>query len=186
MTQPLWLSSTLWATKIWQHLRLRSGERLRNGSRLPFPLLPALIFPQKTGCVDIKADENGKKVMKLKVEEKPQRGVIWKLPVKGREDLQIVCSRAKDATIAVPEIGFATGTEEKTNIDTIYNHIGQAIFKLEYLATESSEPQHREQITKVTEELRKCLDCDREWTFVLRDPSGMSEIKKENVNVNYF
>lgn len=132
-------------------------------------------------------------MMKLKsgiVPEKQQagkqQGIIMKLPIKDRKDLQIVCSKAKDATLAVPEIGFSTGAEEKTVIDTIYNHIGQAIFKLEYLATESAEPQRREAIIRTTEELRKCLDCDRQWTFVLRDPSGLSEIQKEGVNIENF
>jgi C4-type Zn-finger protein len=137
--------------------------------------------------VEVKTDEkSGKKLMKLKEEKAPQKGVIMKLPIKDRQDLQIVCSRATGATFAVPEIGFSAGAEEKTVIDTIYNHIGQAIFKLEFLATEAAEPQRRKAITDTTEELRKCLDCDREWTFVLRDPSGQSEIKKEGVDTQSF
>jgi mediator of RNA polymerase II transcription subunit 31 len=136
--------------------------------------------------VEVREDEDGHVVMRAKeMETAPTRSVTIKLPIKKREDVQVVCVKSPAATVVIPEIEFEIGNDGKRAIDTIYNHIGQAIFQLEYYASHV-EATKKEAINATLEQLRKCLDVDFEWTWVVNDPSGMSEMSDhEALEVTY-
>lgn len=111
------------------------------------------------------------------VEGPPTKGFTMKFPIKTREDLHVVCVKSPAATITIPEIEFSIGNDGKRAIDTIYNHIGQALFQLEFYASHC-EAEKKEAINATVSQLRQCLDNDLEWTWVIEDPSGMSELAK--------
>jgi len=83
--------------------------------------------------------------------------------------------KSPDATIYIPEIEFSCGNDGKSRIDTIYNHVGNYVFDLEMFATKCDEERKR-LILETVSMLRKCLDLDMEWTWVLVDMSGVSEM----------
>jgi len=85
--------------------------------------------------------------------------------------------KAPDATIYIPELEFSFAGNDKRIIDTIFNHIGGHIFTLEMFA-QRSEAERKRLILETVDMLRKCLDLDIEWTWVLVDPSGQSEIER--------
>ena len=68
----------------------------------------------------------------------------------------------------------------KKVFDTIYNHIAAAIFNLEIHVRQVSE-EHKVHLNATLDELRRCLDCDFEWTFVVKDPKGQSEVNSPEV-----
>eukprot|EP01127_Copromyxa_protea_P000314 TRINITY_DN10255_c0_g1_i1.p1 TRINITY_DN10255_c0_g1~~TRINITY_DN10255_c0_g1_i1.p1 ORF type:complete len:222 (-),score=60.99 TRINITY_DN10255_c0_g1_i1:87-752(-) len=138
----------------------------------------------RLGCVELRTDENGVPEMRLKPQsgtEATPKSTIMKLPVKTREDLQVVCVKSPAATISIPEIEFEIGNDGKRVIDTLYNHISQALFQLENYS-HHCEADKKQAIIDTVESLRKCLDLDCEWTWVVSDPSGMSELT-DNPNV---
>lgn len=124
----------------------------------------------------------------MKAKEMPEleaTGFTMKFPIKTREDLQVVCVKSPSATVTIPEIEFSIGNDGKRAIDTIYNHIGQALFQLEFYSSHC-EPEKKEAVLSTVNQLRQCLDLDFEWTWVVEDPSGMSEISnKDAVEITY-
>lgn len=137
--------------------------------------------------MELKVDEQGYTIMRAKeiTETEPANAFTLTFPVTKREDLQVVCAKSPAATITIPEIEFSIGNDGKRAVDTLYNHIGQALFQLEFYASHCDE-EKKAAINATLEELRKCLDVESPWTWVVEDPSGMSELDtQENVQVTY-
>ena len=73
--------------------------------------------------------------------------------------------------------------EWNRHIDTIYNHIGSAIFNLGQHARsnrENMDEATREKIVDTVIALNLLLDVDNPWHFVVEDPSGLSAFKPED------
>jgi len=136
-------------------------------------------WARKLGCLEFTEDELGFLVFRMKeneIENKiRQAGFTLTLPIRTREHLQVVCVKSPDATIYIPELEFSCGADEKTVIDTIYNHVCHHIFTLEIYAKQC-EAERKFYILETVEMLRKCLDLDMLWNWIIVDPSGKSEI----------
>jgi len=135
---------------------------------------------KRLGCLEVKTDEQGMTVFRMKpTREEHQRksGFTMSLPIRTKQHLQLLCVKSVDATLYIPEIEFSVGTDEKTQIDSIYNHIGGHIFTLELFAQKVDE-ERKLLILETVGMLRRCLDLDMEWTWVLVDPSGKSEMEE--------
>mmetsp|Transcript_12295 Transcript_12295/g.37878 ORF Transcript_12295/g.37878 Transcript_12295/m.37878 type:complete len:296 (-) Transcript_12295:61-948(-) len=104
------------------------------------------------------------------------------LNVKSSQDLWRVCMKAADATIEIPELEFQIGSDQRRKIDSIYNHIGAAIFNLGSHVREAGSSMNEDTKNKIVDTihlLNLLLDVPRPWTFIVHDPSGMSEIKPD-------
>eukprot|EP01126_Amoeba_proteus_P037718 TRINITY_DN3902_c0_g1_i5.p1 TRINITY_DN3902_c0_g1~~TRINITY_DN3902_c0_g1_i5.p1 ORF type:complete len:175 (-),score=44.37 TRINITY_DN3902_c0_g1_i5:127-651(-) len=140
---------------------------------------------KRLGVVEFK-EENGL-LMRIKEENLERKGFTIIFPIRERADLQVVCLKAPGAIVSIPELEFQMGNEDKKVVDTIFNHIGNAIFTLDLYASQSAQDQ-KQQILDTVDQLRRCLDLDFEWTFMLEDQTGRSEIKasKEKFQQIFF
>jgi FK506-binding protein 4/5 len=100
-----------------------------------------------------------------------------------RPDLWRVLMLHPGAMAEIPELEFEIGADHKRRVDSIYNHIGGAIFNLERhveMLGEDGEQASRERqgIMDVCDELRKVLDMEGgPYTLVVTDPGGLSAFK---------
>ncbi|KAA8493938.1 Zinc finger protein ZPR1 [Porphyridium purpureum] len=96
-----------------------------------------------------------------------------------RDDLFRIFLKAPDAVVEIPEMDFEMGLDRKRRIDTIYNFVSTARLNLEmYLnSNRHMQPTLLGTIRQTVEALEKLLDMDTPWTFVVHDPSGLSEFK---------
>eukprot|EP00298_Acanthocystis_sp_HF-20_P001113 c11510_g1_i1.p1 GENE.c11510_g1_i1~~c11510_g1_i1.p1 ORF type:complete len:236 (-),score=95.61 c11510_g1_i1:60-725(-) len=137
--------------------------------------------------IHIETRPDGKKVFRL-VDPPAHQAKHTKMTVhvKEKSDLWRVCMKSENSRIVIPEIEFEIGSDSKRHIDTIYNHIGQAIFNLESFVTEDTRYTAEEKLNifETTEKLRGLLDLENPWTLILDDPSGLSAFKpSEGVEV---
>mmetsp|Transcript_32367 Transcript_32367/g.62209 ORF Transcript_32367/g.62209 Transcript_32367/m.62209 type:complete len:226 (-) Transcript_32367:3044-3721(-) len=96
-----------------------------------------------------------------------------------RKDLWRVCLKAPNATVVIPELEFEIGADSKRKIDSLYNHIAGAVFNLStYVRSNAGLPESdQEKISAAVDGLTKLLDVEKPWTWVLKDPQGLSDIK---------
>lgn len=139
-----------------------------------------------------KKEDNGRWFFKI-LPEPPQSE--WKptrmtLHILNRSDLWHVCLKSPHARIEIPELEFEISTDGKKAIDSIYNHIAGAIFNLgNYVssARHTLSPDHAGKIMETVEALNVLLDVEKPWTWIVHDPSGMSEFKPmRDVLVEYL
>jgi hypothetical protein len=133
---------------------------------------------KRIGVVEFKEDEQGILVFRpipLPDDHVKTSGFTMTLNVKTKQHLQVVVVKSPDATIYIPEVEFSCGCDGKTQIDTIYNNIAGHIFNLELFSQKVDEERCR-LLLETVDQLRKCLDLDMEWHFVLVDPTGVSEM----------
>jgi len=137
---------------------------------------------KRIGIVEFKEDEQGFLVFRPRPTNHDNdnikaSGFTMSLSIKTKQHLQVVVVKSPDATIYIPEVEFSCGIDGKTQIDSIYNCIAGHIFNLELFAQKVDEERAR-LILETSNLLRKCLDLDMEWNFVLVDPSGASEMEQ--------
>lgn len=99
------------------------------------------------------------------------------------EDLWRVFHKSKWGRLTVPSLEFEIQADGQRHIDTLYNHIGNAVTNL--AAHASSLPQGDENCPKVkiletVEALNEMLDVQEPWDMVMYDPSGVSEISPDS------
>eukprot|EP00798_Chlamydomonas_sp_ICE-L_P021791 gene21791-28811_t len=88
-----------------------------------------------------------------------------------------VCYKSTYATIEIPELEFEISADGKRHWDSIYNHIAGAVFNLSnHCKGNGMSPDHQAKIGDCVASLNLLLDMDREWTFILHDPTGLSTI----------
>lgn len=125
-------------------------------------------------------DEKGRLVIKLKPEPPPEE---WKptrmtMRITDRKQLWSVCVKSQHARVEIPEMEFEISADGKRKIDSIYNILGSAIFNLgTHVRTTGAgmSDDHKEKIMECVEQLNKLLDVDEPWTWVVHDPSGLSQ-----------
>jgi len=91
--------------------------------------------------------------------------------------LETTLFKAAGAVLEVPSLEFEIGAAHKRHIDSLYNHFSEARQELEQTASTTEDKVQKEGILKAAEEIRNLLDVDSPVVLVIRDPSGLSEIK---------
>ncbi|GIL88759.1 hypothetical protein Vretimale_17208 [Volvox reticuliferus] len=102
------------------------------------------------------------------------------LTIQNRSDLWRVCLKSPHARVEIPELEFEISADGKKHIDSIYNHITQAIFNLgNYVSSTRATmpPDTAARIMETVEQLNVLLDVETPWTWILHDPSGTSVVK---------
>eukprot|EP00961_Rhodomonas_salina_P272565 3683112-Rhodomonas_salina.3 len=114
---------------------------------------------------------------------------IKKFVVATREDLWRVCHKAPSAVLELPDIEFEIGADAKRKIDSIYNHIGSAVYNLSmHVSTLGKQlsNDHKEKIGETVQQLNALLDVEKPFTILLHDRTGISEIvPEEGVETSY-
>jgi C4-type Zn-finger protein len=128
--------------------------------------------------IEVSTDEKGRKVFKVKPEPPREE---WKplkmtLTIADRKDLWNVCFKSQYARVEIPEIEFEFSSDGKRHIDSIYNHIGSAIFNLgRHVNGVALSDDHKNKIMDTIIVLNIMLDVEKPFTWVMYDPSGQSE-----------
>eukprot|EP01134_Creolimax_fragrantissima_P004150 CFRG4150T1 len=144
-------------------------------------------FIKKIGHVEVKIQDDGsisdgQLVFRLKLklqdntERVPRQHV---LKITSRDDLWRTCLKAKDSKIVVKELEFEIGADGKRHIDTIYNIMGNAVFKLSLHARQAADglgEENRAKIMATVQDLEDLMDVKREWTLIIEDPTSDSEV----------
>eukprot|EP00877_Chromochloris_zofingiensis_P000781 jgi/Chrzof1/10703/Cz05g09120.t1 len=128
----------------------------------------------------VKKTENGRVFFQVKPEPPKEewRPVKMTVHVNDVKDLWRVCLKSPHARIEIPELEFEISADGKRHIDSIYNHIGSAVYNLgNYVRQPGSglSDDHKEKIMDTVLALNEYLDVPKPWTWILHDPSGMSE-----------
>lgn len=138
-------------------------------------------LPENAAQLEARA-RAGVQKFRMKPPPPPEECVPTKLSIRvtTREDLWRVCLKAPHATACIPELEFEVGPDSKRHIDSIYNHVAQAIFNLTTHMRNNKGAfvdADTENIADTLAALTGLLDLERPWTWEVKDPNGMSEIK---------
>merc|ERR1711998_175040 len=103
--------------------------------------------------------------------------------INSTKDLWRVCLKSKGARVWIPEIEFEISADGMRHVDTVYNHIADAIFKLgqhvqEQAAAGVAEDE-RFTIMDTAAALNIMLDVEDPWTWIVHDPDGLSTFKPD-------
>ena len=96
---------------------------------------------------------------------------------------------APEASIRIPHLEFEIGSDSKRSIDTVYNHITNAVWNLSaHLRSQVGEGAEQTEtsmnILETVDSLEKLLDLDEPWELIVDDPTGASQFKpSEGVEV---
>jgi len=102
------------------------------------------------------------------------------IEIKSIPDLYRVVLKPPEARIIIPELEFEIGRSNEKTINTIWNHIAQAVFNLGLQAKQGTWSE--DVLNKVSDTLgalNNLLDVNQPWTFVIDDPSGTCICKPE-------
>eukprot|EP00195_Chlamydomonas_chlamydogama_P006353 CAMPEP_0202896696 /NCGR_PEP_ID=MMETSP1392-20130828/5645_1 /ASSEMBLY_ACC=CAM_ASM_000868 /TAXON_ID=225041 /ORGANISM="Chlamydomonas chlamydogama, Strain SAG 11-48b" /LENGTH=226 /DNA_ID=CAMNT_0049582139 /DNA_START=48 /DNA_END=725 /DNA_ORIENTATION=- len=130
--------------------------------------------------IETKVDEKGRLVFRVKPEppQEEWRPVKMSLRIADREDLWNVCYKSPYARVEIPELEFEISPDGKKRTDSIYNHIAGAAFNLGTHVRGGAMPEeHRAKIMECCTQLHELLDLNTPWTWVLHDPSGLSQFQ---------
>lgn len=139
-------------------------------------------FLEQLPHVELKSRETDN-MLQLKVKPPPPpeewRHKTLTFHITQLSDLHRVCLKAAEATIEIPELEFEISPDRKSRIDTIYNHVGSAIFNLgsHVRMNPGMETDTANKIIDTVIALNILLDVEKPWTFVVKDPTGFSDIK---------
>ena len=129
--------------------------------------------------VEVRLNNKGAAEFRVLKPDPGARPCTLTLRVKDRTDLWRVLFKAPDARIEIPQLEFEVGQANKRHIDSVYNHISNAVWNLsshirgrtdlsaEYVAS----------ITQTIEGLTELLDGESPFDFVIHDPTGFSVFK---------
>ncbi|TPX56224.1 hypothetical protein PhCBS80983_g04676 [Powellomyces hirtus] len=127
--------------------------------------------------VQTQRDEEGN--VRFRVEPEPEqkdwvpRTLI--VNVTERSQLWNVLLKSPYGALEVPEMEFAIQRNGVKRVDSLYNHIGNAIFELgAHVRTVPLSRDHNDKIVDCIGSLNELLDVPLPWTCVVLDPSGIS------------
>eukprot|EP01059_Diplonema_ambulator_P029690 TRINITY_DN4936_c0_g1_i1.p1 TRINITY_DN4936_c0_g1~~TRINITY_DN4936_c0_g1_i1.p1 ORF type:complete len:313 (+),score=124.53 TRINITY_DN4936_c0_g1_i1:36-974(+) len=123
---------------------------------------------------ELSVNERGTTVLKLKKDvEGPPRKMT--LQVTERKLLWHVLMQAPDARITIPELEFEIQPMGERRIDTIYNHIGAAVWNLgQYVRDANLSTDVENKILDTIHCLNAALDVENPFTIVVDDPTSRS------------
>ncbi|KAI8826136.1 uncharacterized protein EV422DRAFT_155056 [Fimicolochytrium jonesii] len=128
--------------------------------------------------VETKTDDTGRLVFRFKPEVPQSEWVArrWTLRITDRSQLWWVLYKSPHARIEIPELEFEISADGNRRIDTLYNHIGAAVFNLtEHIRGSDLPPDQQEKTLDCIQGLETILDVDKPFTIVVHDPSGLSD-----------
>ena len=130
--------------------------------------------------IDVRKGDRGIAEFKVLPPDPDALPTTYTLEVAKREDLWRVLYKSADACVRFPALEFEIGADSKRRIDTVYNHITNAVWNL------SSHLRGREgdvpsetvaSITETVDALTAMLDVEEPFTLVVDDPTGVSLFK---------
>ncbi|KAJ3187178.1 hypothetical protein HDU85_007216 [Gaertneriomyces sp. JEL0708] len=137
--------------------------------------------------VQTQTDESGKVRFKVLPDPSAEDWVPRRLVLRitDRSQLWNILLKSPTAALEIPEMEFAIQPNGVKKIDSLYNHIGNAIFELgSHVRTVSLSGDHQDKIVDCITSLNDLLDVSAPWTCVVADISGISEFSDmSNVEV---
>lgn len=130
--------------------------------------------------IEVRKNERGIAEFKVLPPDPDAAPTVYTLEVSKREDLWRVLYKSPDATVRFPAIDFEIGADSKRRIDTIYNHITNAVWNLSshLRGREGDVPSETvSSITEVVDQLNAMLDLEEPFTLIVDDPTGASQFK---------
>jgi len=136
--------------------------------------------------------EDGKLVFKVLPEPDPStwRPSRSELKITRRDQLWITFLKSPHARVEIPELEFEISASGQRHVDSIYNHIANAIWNLGNYAKANRGRIAESSVSKITDTLivlNQMLDVDFPFTWVVHDPSSLSDFNPSNeVTGNYL
>lgn len=131
--------------------------------------------------IETRHNEEGVAQFKVLPPDPDAQPTIYTLHVKDRKDLWRVLFKSPDATVRFPSIEFEIGSDSKRRIDTVYNHITNAVWNLSShmrgQAGEGQSSEHAAAFAEVVDTLNAMLDVDEPFDIIVDDPTGVSTFK---------
>lgn len=140
-------------------------------------------FLQAMPHIEVRTNEAGVAEFKVLAADPDAAPTVQTLEVKRKEDLWRVLYKSADAHLRFPAIEFEIGVDQKRRIDTIYNHITNAVWNLSshLRGREAAVPSDTvASISETVEKLNAMLDLDEPFTLVVDDPTGASQFKPDD------
>lgn len=120
---------------------------------------------------------------------KPEFRVVPPPPITERKPIRLtyrvsnskqlfrVCVKSPDAKVSIPELEFEMSADGTRVVDTLYNHIAAAVWNLSsHVRMGGATADQSGAFEEVVDSLNEALDAETPWTWVVEDPSGLSEI----------
>ena len=136
-------------------------------------------FPQ----FELRANPEGKGVeFKVLPPDPDAPPTMMTLHVETRQDLWRVLYKSPDASIRIPHLEFEIGADSKRRIDTVYNHITNAVWNLSaHVRSQSGGTEEMSEtaasVLETVDALEQLLDINEPWDLVVDDPTGASQFK---------
>ena len=128
-----------------------------------------------------KNPDSGKPEFKVLAPDPDAPPVVMTLHVKERADLWRVLYKSPDAAVRIPHLEFEIGADSKRRIDTVYNHITNAVWNLSsHLRSKVGDAESTDQavaLSETVDALEGLLDVDEPFDIVVDDPTGASQFK---------
>eukprot|EP00310_Coccolithus_braarudii_P005941 CAMPEP_0183382406 /NCGR_PEP_ID=MMETSP0164_2-20130417/126929_1 /TAXON_ID=221442 /ORGANISM="Coccolithus pelagicus ssp braarudi, Strain PLY182g" /LENGTH=242 /DNA_ID=CAMNT_0025560027 /DNA_START=35 /DNA_END=763 /DNA_ORIENTATION=- len=129
--------------------------------------------------VKLRENAQGKAEFKILKPNPDSKPLVLTLHIQGRSDLWRVLFKAPDARIEIPHLEFEVGQSNKRQIDTVYNHITNAVWNLSAHVrgrTDLSE-EYINAVSDTIGQLNELLDVEKPFEFCVHDPTGFSVFK---------
>ena len=133
--------------------------------------------------IDVRHNTKGVSEFKVLLPDPDAAPTLFTLEVESRKDLWRVLIKSPEACIRLPAIEFEIGVDNKRRIDTLYNHISNAIWNLSsHLRGQTSGVSSDTvvAITDTVDQLTRMLDVDEPFTLLVDDPTGASIFKPDD------
>ena len=129
-----------------------------------------------------KNPENGKAEFKVLQPDPDCPPRILTLHVASRNDLWRVLYKSPAASVSIPHLEFEIGADSKRRIDSVYNHISQAVWNLSaHLRSSVGDGAETSDtaagILATVDALEALLDAEEPFDLVVDDPTGASLFK---------
>ncbi|CAK9032848.1 Hypothetical protein SCF082_LOCUS20229 [Durusdinium trenchii] len=134
-------------------------------------------------------DMEGKPQLRISLPDTPPRPRKLTLTVNSSQQLlDTTLLKDGNADLELPHLEFEIRPIAKRQIDTLYNHLVQAVDEIEMHAQALVEDQYtKETIMKTVDNLRELLDVPKPFELIIHDPNGASEFHPmDGVTVEYL
>eukprot|EP00162_Nutomonas_longa_P006960 comp17405_c0_seq1/m.29363 comp17405_c0_seq1/g.29363 ORF comp17405_c0_seq1/g.29363 comp17405_c0_seq1/m.29363 type:complete len:257 (+) comp17405_c0_seq1:21-791(+) len=178
-----WLAVHAARSLVIQGLGYEDEDELEDAIKGDFSTFIQALPHIETKIQEEETSVKGMLVMRARLDPplSQRRGFMKVITIRTTQDLWRVLSKSDNARIEIPAIEFEISADNKRRIDTIYNHIANAIFNLgnhvRMVAGVSEE--HKTAIMETVMALNAMLDVEVPWTLVVHDDDGLSQFWPE-------
>lgn len=144
-------------------------------------------FLQALPQFEVRKNEEGKSEFKVLQPDPDSPPTLLCLRVEKSSDLWRVLYKSPDAAIRIPHLEFEVGADSKRRIDTVYNHITNAVWNLSsHVRNQASAAPGAEisseasAILETVQALEACLDIAEPFDLIVDDPTGASKFKPDD------